>query len=215
MKAIKKIKTEEEIEHVKLNKFYTTKDTIKEMKDYFENEGFIQLNDILNKNYAKKVKEIILKQNFICEYKPMFHKRKILNTKNLFDLETIKLIEYFKSKEFLEYIEEITDFDLSLNKLELCVYEHKDFIILNDKTTREDTIEVIYDISDKYKENFGGKLTYVSEEEELVYLEPTFNTLTILYKAEELKKYLKYINNNAKTNKIVRIEISFNMIEEL
>lgn len=202
-------------ENIKINDFYTSKKMISEMSEYFEEEGFIQLNDILDETEIKKTKEIILKQKFIEEYKPMMFKKKTLDTKNLFNLETIKLVEYFKSKEFLEYIEEITNFELNLNKIEINLYGQSDFIIINDKVKREETIEVIYDISDKYKETYGGKLTYITKEEELIYLEPTFNTLTILYKAEELMKYLKYINNKAKTNKILRIEISFTMAEEL
>lgn len=200
---------------MKINEEYTSRKTILEMSDFFEEEGFLQLQDFLDNKYAKEIKKLLLEQKYIHENKPYLLKRKTLQTKELFELEIIKFFEYFKSKEFIEYIEDITNFELDINEIKINLYEYGSYTLLNDKNKREETLEVIYDISDKFTEKMGGKLKYLTNKEEILYLSPSFNTLTITYKSEDVLKYLKYINNLAKENKILRVEISFNFREEM
>lgn len=199
--------------NIKINNIYLQKNITDEMQDFFELEAFIQLNNFLKEN-PKKTKEQILKKQFKQIYKPLQIKREELDTKTIFDLEILKLLEFFKSKQFIQFIEEITQLELNLKSLKICKYSHKDFSILNDKTKQEDTIEVFFDLSDNsFTKDMGATLTYTTREEEVFYLNPSFNTLTILYKPQEIMKYLKYINNKAKDKNILRFEIQFEIEE--
>lgn len=200
---------------MKINEEYTSRKTVLEMADFFEEEGFLQLNEFLENKYAKNIRKLLIEQNYIEENKPMSFKKKTLETKNLFELEIIKFIEYFRSKEFIEYIEQVTNFELNISEIKINLYERGSYTLLNDKNKREETLEVIFDLSDNFTDKMGGKLKYLTNEEEILYLSPSFNTLTITYKSEDVMKYLKYINNLAKENKILRVEISFNFIEEM
>ncbi len=191
-----------------ISKLYKQREIIDEMETFVEQEGFIQLNDFLDIDLVK-IREKILNSKLIEVHEPLTMRRKELNLKEVFDVELLKLIEYFKNKEFLEFVEEISDTELNLKDLKVCVYEHRDFIILNDKTKREDCLEVVFDISDIFNREMGGILTYLTKMEEVFYLEPAFNSMTMLFKSEEIMKYLKYINNKSENRKIVRFEISF------
>lgn len=203
------------LDQVEINSSYLKNEVILEMKEFFEEEGFIQLTDFFENNWLNETKEILLQCNYILKYKPELYKKKSLEIKNQFNLNVILLLEYFKSKEFLNYLEEITQFELEFSELNVNMYSKGDYTLLNDKNKREESLDIIFDLSDSFDKSTGGKLVYITKEEEVFYLEPSFNTLTILYKSDEVSKYLKYINNKAKNNKILRFEISFNFVSEL
>lgn len=193
---------------MKINPIYTKKETLHEMINFFEIEGFIQLSDFIIDD-LKKIKEQLLKEKYIKEYIPDQKNQSILNKKEIFNLEIIKFIEFFKSKEFLSYIEDITELDLVFKKIDIKKYEKKDFTLLNDRVIREDNLEVYFDLTSNWKEDMGGYLTFTSSEEEFFYLHPLYNALTIIYKPSEILKFLKYINNKAENNSILRVEIIF------
>lgn len=198
---------------MKINEMYKEKEIFSQMQEFFESEGFIQLNDFLKNENLKEIVEKIKKSKLTEKYNPLIIRKKVLKKEDTFDVEILKLYEFFSSKEFLEYIEDLTELELILDKINLNVYSQKDFILLNDKTEKNDCIEVIFDISDNWHENYGGFLTYTTKEEEIFYLEPTFNTLTILFKPEEIMRYLKYINCLSEDKKIIRLEIEYKMKE--
>ena len=80
---------------------------------------------------------------------------------------------------------------------------------MSDKQEKSECLNVIFDISDDWNKACGGVLTYTTKEEEVFYVEPSFNSLTILYKPKEVMKYLKYINNKCENKKIIRFEMEF------
>jgi len=194
----------------KINKTYLDTEVISQMQDFFEEENFIQLNEFLDQNNLS-LKTKFLNQEFEKKYNPLKYNFSQLNTKALYDLEIIKIIEFFRSKKFLEFIEEIVDLELSFKNLKIKKFEQSNFTLLHDDLEKEDIIEVIFDLSDDWQEEFGGTLTYTTKEEEVFYLNPIFNSLTILYKSDSIMKYTKYINNLANDKKILRFEMKFDL----
>ncbi len=180
------------------------------MSKYFNQNEFILLNSFFE-NDISKIKSNILKEDFKEEYNPISHRKKILNKKDIYAPKILELFNYFKSKEFTHLIKEITHLNLRITNIELYKYSHKDFIILNDETKPQNTVDVIFDLTSDWKKENGGILTYTTKNKELLYITPDFNTLTIVNKPKEIMKYLKYINNKAKTNQILRFEITFNI----
>lgn len=197
-----------------INDVYLKGEIFEDMQKFFTENGFIQLNDFLKENY-KEFRENLLNQEMVSVYSPLIERKKYLNLKNVYNLEVLRLIEFFKSKEFLSFIENITEFDLNLASFKVNVYSHRDFILLNDKAKRDETISVIYDLSDQFSEDMGGTLTFTTKEEEIFYLEPSFNAVSIFYNPIEVMRYLKYINNKANDLKIIRIEMEFGLTEEI
>lgn len=195
-----------------INKLYLTNEVISQMQEFFEKEGYIQLvefKDILSNEVKKKISS----ENFKEDYKPLFHKRKILNLNNIKSIEFLKLFEFFKSTEFLDYIEELVQTEIELKEIRLCKYTHSDFKIINDKSENEEVIDVYFDLTyDKFKKNMGGYMAYTDRKEELFYLHPQFNALTILYKPPNILRYLKYINNKADKKSIYRFEMKFEIL---
>jgi len=199
------------LDRVKINSTYLKEEVILEMREFFESEGFIQLNDFFEKKWISETKNILLKCEFVLSYKPIFYRRKSLEIKNQFNLKADIFIFILSSFSWMAAKENIKNITIKIK----AVYSHNDFTLLNDKNKREECLDVIFDLSDDFNESMGGRLTYLVKDEEVFYLDPTFNTLTVLYKSEEVMKYLKYINNRAKNNKILRFEISFNFASDL
>jgi len=183
------------------------------MITFFENENFIQLDYFFNENKIKNIKKKILNEKFDLKYSPLEYKYKEFEIKNTYNLEILKLTEYFKSKNFLEYLEEIIQIELRFIKVKIKKYKKGDFILLNDNQKREDLIEVFFDLTLNWEENFGGEVVYVLKKEEVFSFRPKNNSLTVIYKSDQVLKYLKYINSLSKNKEILRFEIKFEIEE--
>ncbi|MCA9497144.1 MAG: hypothetical protein KC589_09435 [Nanoarchaeota archaeon] len=209
---------------LKINDMYLDESIKLEMQNVFEEEAFIQLNNFFL-NDIKKLRKLISNESFILNYKPQFYRYEEFNIKTCYKPEVLKLYEFFKSKIFLDFLEDILQFEVNIKSIKLHKYSHRDYTILNDKTKREDIIEVFYDLSDEFEVEMGGTLTYLTKEEEIYYMEAKFNTLTIFFKPSEVMKYLKYINNKSlyspkngkslerKNREILRFEIEMDINE--
>ena len=149
-----------------VNKIYQNKETFEEMQNFFNQQGFIQLNNFFIDD-MNKIKSKLYKEKFIQIYKPLELKKQELDIKKVIDFDLIKFIEYFKSKEFLKFIEELTNFELNIKNIKINKYSHKDFIILNDKIKNEDQIDILFDLTEDWKKKAGGVLTYTTKEEEV------------------------------------------------
>ncbi len=196
-----------------LNSIYLDKNVIFQMNEFFSNEGFLKLDDFFYID-INNIRTKLLKSKYNLIYKPIICKCKKVDMNDVFDHDILEFAEYFKSRDFTEYVEEITGFELSFNSFEIFLFESGDFTLLNDETQNEEVLEVIFDMSDKFEDFMGGKVTYVTREEEVFYLRPEFNSLTILFKSDDLMKYLKYVNCLAEKRKILRILVKFNINDE-
>ncbi|MEC8338997.1 MAG: hypothetical protein VXZ40_00100 [Nanoarchaeota archaeon] len=198
-----------------INKAYLGDELKKEMQDFFNENVFLQLNEFLDKEHNTFRKALLTSTNFKKVYNPLLESKSVLNLKEEFSINILRFVEYFKSKEFIAFLEDVVEFSLQVRDVSIVFYEQKDFKLLSDLDTgaQEDYLEIIYDLSDEWDESYGGIQTYTTKEEEILHLEPQYNTLTILYKPEEVMKYLKYINSRSKDKKILRVEMKFDIVE--
>jgi len=200
---------------IKINDIYLNDSTLEEAQTFFETEAFIQFNDFLENKNINKLKNKLENAPSKLLYNPMKYKKFQIEFEKIYDLELIKLMEFFRSKDFLEYIEKIVGFNINYKSINISKYSHKDFTLIHDDfQEKEDVVDVIFDLSDSLSENMGGILTYATKEEEIFYLESGFNSLSILYKPETVVSYLKYINNLSKGKKILRFELQFEISED-
>lgn len=199
---------------ISINNMYIGNKISEEMQEFFQNEGFLQLTSFLEKKQIMVIEKILKKKKFELKCNPMQEKKSELNLKGLYDFEIISFIEFFKSKYFLNFIEKLTGFELIMTDIKVSKYKQSDFTILHDKLKKkDDQIKVIFDLSDDWDEKNGGILTFTTKREEIFYLEPSFNSLNIIYNSGEIISYLKYINNLAKDKKIIRVELEFDFVD--
>lgn len=199
---------------MKINKEYLKKETLEQIQEFFSFEAFIQLNSFLSTDLSTITKKIKTLDPKII-YSPLQYRYKNYDLALAYnEPDLIAFYEFFKSKEFLDFLESITQFPLRIKQVQCNCYNHKDFTLLSDLNKEEDYIDVIFDMTPHWHESYGGVLTYTTKESEEFYLHPSFNALTILYKPEEVMKYLKYINCLSKEKDILRIEAKFEILDE-
>lgn len=193
-----------------INSNYLEKEVKERMGEFFQKEGYIQLKDFISKDSDfKLIEKSFLNEEFEKNYSPLTHKNSVLDIKKTFNPEILQLVEFFKSEVFLEFLEESLEIDLDFKEINILKYSHRDFEIISDLEENHEELNVYFDLTRNWKKEFGGTLTYTTEDEEIFYLEPDFNTLNIIFKPREIYKYLKYINNKCKDKKIIRIEIKY------
>lgn len=200
---------------MKINEHYKSKDFTSQVSDFFNKEGYVQLQDFFIEKDALKIYKKLNKENFKLTFEPLEHKKYEIDIKKSYSPEILQIAEYFKSKEFIEYIESITDFSLQFKKLSINKYNHTCYELLSDSKVNAECIHVIFDISENWKKENGGTLVYTTSKEELLYLEPSFNSLSLVIRNVDILTYLKYINYKSKDNNIVRINIEYDFVEDL
>lgn len=198
-----------------INKFFLEEKTLEEMAIFFNKESFIQLDSFFKDSALIDLKKSLVNYNYIKEYKPMFWKKKYIDIKNLYSLDILKFVEFFRSSFFLNYIETFTGFNLIFKKISIENYTVGDYTLLNDRNKNKEGLDITFDLSDDFKQNWGGTSVYLIKTEDIFYLTPKYNSLTIIYNDENMMKYLKYINHKAKGKNIYRFSISMQIINEL
>lgn len=197
---------------------YESSDFSNQAKEYFNEQGQIQLQQFFKeKSFEEFSKELLSKKTKFTLYSnPLLHKYYNLDNKNS-SLIIKNGIEYFKSKQFQDYIQEIVGFTLDFKEIQISKFTHKCYELLHDsKVTHSLLIDIYFFITkDEFFDEYGGHKTYTTFDEELFYLTPQHNTLTCIFRDDEMREYTKYINCLAKNKEYVQIKCTFEISENL
>ncbi|MBS3167581.1 hypothetical protein J4216_00450 [Candidatus Woesearchaeota archaeon] len=169
-----------------INNIYKDKKIIEQIKEILKKQGSIQLKEFLKEppKINSKLKE---------EYVPQSH--------------SYKFTDYEMNKEIIKFVEIITNKKLRSSKLfEL---KHKDYKLLSDKQKEREGYKIIIELTKSWKEEFGGFTSIIENNQENLRIIPEENTLSIIRTNKEQKSFIKYINNKAKNQKRIFIELIF------
>lgn len=202
----------------KKQELYEQKEFLEQAKEFFNNQAQIQLQDFFQGEEFDEFITKLIQSNDLFEKKsnPLIFSYEILNqTKAPILIQNG--IEYFKSKQFQDYVEKLLGFDLELKEFEISKFKHKSFELIHDsKIANSMLIDVYFFISkDSFEDNFGGYKTYTTFDEELFYLTPEHNTLTCVFRDDEMRQYTKYINCLAKDKEYIQVKTVFEIGENL
>ncbi|MFT4244071.1 MAG: hypothetical protein ACMXYB_01305 [Candidatus Woesearchaeota archaeon] len=204
-----------------IQQLYKTEEFFEQAQQFFNQEGFIQLQEFFNSK-EKEVKDCFstflnIDDNIFEEkYSPLIHRKFEMSPQNI-PLSILECIEFFKSKTFEEYLEQLTGFSIQHTKTSISKFKHKCFELIHDsKLTDSMLIDVYFFISkDDFEQEEGGHKVYTTFDEELFYIQPTSNTLTCVFRDEELRIYTKYINSLAKNKEYIQIHSTFEILGTL
>lgn len=204
-----------------IQQLYKTEEFFEQAQQFFNQEGFIQLQEFFNSE-QKEVQECFntflnIDDNiFEEEYSPLIHKKFEVKRQNV-PISVLEYIEFFKSKTFEEYIEQLTGFSIQHTTTSISKFKHKCFELIHDsKLTDSMLIDIYFFISkDNFEQEEGGHKVYTTFDEELFYIQPTSNTLTCVFRDEELRTYTKYINSLAKDKEYIQIHSTFEILGSL
>jgi hypothetical protein len=155
-------------------------------------DNFI-LNNFFANDFYKKLKKEVFSLNYKKSYIPNLHSySKASLGKTLHSL--------FNSKEFLAFISKLMKKKIKNTGGEAFCFSNGDYTILSDKTKRKPGIDIIIDFTDKWNNNYGGKITYVDGKGNYYHLSVKGNSLFIV-KRENIQRFVQYVNNKGKNNR--------------
>lgn len=199
-----------------INEHYITKEFKEQASEFFNSQGQIQLQDVFDESTLLSFKKILLRKNelFTLKSNPLMYSYDELIED--IPIEVSNGFEYFKSKQFQEFIEELTGFELELENISIKKFTHKSYELIHDsKITDSMLIDVYLFLSeDEFEDSMGGYKVYTTFDEELLYLTPKDNNLTCVFRDQKLRQYTKYINSLAKDKKYIEVKLSYELLVE-
>ena len=201
-----------------IQQLYTSKEFFEQAQQFFNQEGYIQLQEFFNSQnsevseYFSSALELPLTL-FTLDYAPLIHKKCILKKEKI-PTSILPFVEYFKSKSFEEFVEQLTGFSVEFQSSEVSSFTHSCFELIHDsKITNSMLLDIYFFISkDEFEQEEGGHKVYTTYNEEVFYITPTHNALTCVFRDEELRTYTKYINSLAKNKQYIQIHTTFEIV---
>lgn len=198
---------------MEITSLYEKEEFQNDAKEYFNSHGHLQLQIFFSSDSVKEMQQLLLQKKIKSNYDPLSHQYFEFEESNL----KTQIEEFFKSKTFQEVNEKITGFPLDFQKTEISLFKHKSYeLILDSKITNSMVIEVYFFITlNDFENEDGGFKVYTTFDEEILYLNIVNNTMTYVFKDEELRQYTKYINSLAKNKEYIQIKTTYEIAENI
>ncbi len=192
-----------------INNNYLNPQTIVTIKQSFQNNNpkSIQLNHFLIEYKFKKLQKSILKSKFELNYKPdccSFYKTKKTN-KSVNDF-----IKFIQSNEFSSLISFIYNKKTKFKSFEVIRFEHGNYTLLHDEINDPKQLRLIFDFTNYWSDKSGGYNSYIYDSEEILRINPTRNSLSLIDLNGKIKSFVKYVNNKSKNNQAIFLIAKFN-----
>ncbi len=182
--------------------------------DYLEIDNLEQIKKTLSKNSPKSIKleDFFKKEKYGLlknEIRSLKYKRKYIPDKLSFSIADIgknfkKLIDSEELRIFLGFLigKNIKNYMINSKML-----KHKDYTLLSDEQgTIKSGCVVNFLFNDLWREEYGGYFSYISENEEVLRVLPTENSVIIVFIDQTIQGFIKYINANSLKKKIYFVD---------
>ncbi|QQG38961.1 MAG: hypothetical protein HYS32_00660 [Candidatus Woesearchaeota archaeon] len=179
-----------------INKVYSK--NLNKVKQHFEKEGSVQLQNFFDDNYFNELIDKIKK----VELNKIFDSLNYSYSSAGFnDKELINGISGFLSK--------LLGKKVNFNFSKIFCFKHKDYTLLNDEISEEKGFKVILELTENWSDEFGGYISFVKDEEEVFRVDTIDNSFTLIKTNDKMKSFVKYINNKAGNNLRLFLELFF------
>jgi len=135
------------------------------------------LNDFF-KN-AKLLKSALLKENFYYQNSDLFQFHQTNDCSKAKTSVVKDFNEFFGSKDFLNFISEITGKKLTSIDMSGFIYGDTDYLLPHDDRLEGRKIAYIVNLSENFREENGGELAFFKGKQVVKRIYPKFNTFTI------------------------------------
>ena len=185
-----------------INEFYLKNAIQEKIKAEFKKK-----NDDNNNNiHSVQLQKIMTHQaytTFLSLLKKANYKQDLNIITHLYNTAEIpkQILSFLNSKEFLSLIQSITNKKIRKVEGKILQLKWKCYSILNDKNKEHPGIDIILDFTDSWPQKANGEIIYTDTKNTSITIPSSPNTLTIIKRNKNVKKFIHYINNKAGTNK--------------
>ena len=173
-----------------INEYYTP-EKVKVVKEEFEKNNVVQLQQILIPEVYAKLLKVLLQKQF-------FH-RKVPDEFSYATTESMQLVSEV-CRALAPLVHTITGKKLGKKQIEL--YQHCDYTLRKDKHNRKRRTELILDLV-TLEELWGGYTSIADAEGEVARFVPQANSLTIIELIEDQDMFVKYVNCLAERSRLL------------
>ncbi|KAF0976959.1 hypothetical protein FDP41_004254 [Naegleria fowleri] len=169
----------------------------------FCEESSIELRKFLNEEKFNKLYEEIktLQNDQHFELTIPANRRHFLRLKkdNLDNNSLLaKFYEFVSSEIFTSYISEVTSLPIKNINLQARKFRNGDYALVQNTPTNEVRLDVLIRLCpDNWDFEYGGGVTYMDEEEELLAILPEPNTISIVLRDEGVQTFVKFLTHHA------------------
>lgn len=158
-----------------LNDFYLKEDTLSQLKEVFETEGSVVMQEAIN--------GVIDLPNSVLEEEALHARWEKAD------------VEFHGIDEFLE------KFGIVDIKFEVIRMGWKDYEILTDDSNYKG-VEIVIDLTDTWEESWGGEIRYTDGNEKLLMIPIQKNMMSVT-KMGDMYRYITYCNHHCNGHKRV------------
>ncbi|KAI9298167.1 hypothetical protein K502DRAFT_311885 [Neoconidiobolus thromboides FSU 785] len=176
-------------------------------KDYLNKENIQKINLQFNKDATIELRQFLLPEVYqtSCEelnqiiWHPILGPAHIRKYRKAVEMsKTLSLLkELFQSDQFLQLLNELLNQNLMQYYGELRQFCGGDYTLLHDHALEPEGIDLIFplikDLSQVWKSDYGGNLSYVLDGNELFSHLPSNNCLTLIKREKDTYRFLKYL----------------------
>ena len=183
---------------MKINDFYLEHETIGQISNVLRSQRYVTLEKFFSKNFLGELMGEIRNLEFEKKSNKILH-----SFKSSHSVKINKML----APELANCISKITKRGIKPIKAETRIFEWKDYMIINDKKPEKSGIDILIDLTSDWDESFGGHAVYVDGTGDYTKVCHKFNSITIILKDENTKKFVQYVNNFAKKKKRIMLFI--------
>jgi len=171
-----------------INPIYLKKEILDKLKKEFRknNPKSMQLTSFMDSKSYTLFLKLISNANFI--------KKEVRDMHCFFEAKNTNL-KLFNTKEFLSFCSALSGKKIKKSEPSLRMFMKGCYTLVHEETAKKG-IEFFFDLTPKWNERFGGQVTYLTYDGSKVITPQYPNTLIL---AESGRSYVKYVNNNAKS----------------
>ncbi len=179
-----------------INKNYTDKEIVMQIKDAFDENGFVKLESFFDDDLNEKINGV---------------KGKIAKIPDRYSYTMIDDITFeniFNGDKFKEFLGDVIGKKVGKINLKVKKFSWKDYTLVHDDEAGKEETRFFFIIAYKWENEFGGQIVYITENglgNPLVF--PIVgNSFCIIRKRKDMHSFVKYVNNLAGKNSFVVVE---------
>ncbi len=149
-------------------------------RQFAANKPFPHL--ILGKFFAPKIKQVakhLLKEKFYEHNADLYQFQQTDDCKKAKQPAVKEFHKFFSSKEFIQFISQITNLKLKFIDMSGFIYDDTDYLLPHDDRLSGRKIAYVVNLSENFSLKDGGALQFFKGKQVVKAIPPTFNTLTL------------------------------------
>ncbi|MBI2669141.1 hypothetical protein HYX14_04835 [Candidatus Woesearchaeota archaeon] len=180
----------------KINLLYLNQKTRAEIQKTFHlNKELpsVQLQQFFTKEVYEQLCQAVVSGSFRHEKIPHLHSYSVAEI-------PAKVDAFFSSSEFLDFFSLLLPKKIKIS-FRLYSFSWRDYILLNDQSLEKPGIDLIFDLTSLWDSSWGGNIVYVDGTGEYTMIAGAPNTLTIVQRKKNVRKFVQYVNHYAEQRK--------------